>query len=392
MRTTLNQLAARSVLEFSDGYRTRKDELDQTGFRIVRAGDLHSGRAHFDGPDFVSATMARGIGRKAVQPGDVALTTKGTVGRAALVGDVPEPAVYSPQICYFRVLDDSVLNSQFLLCWFRSEGFWSQASYLMSATDMAPYLSLKDIGNLDVDLPDLATQTAIADVLGALDDKIAANERVRRAVGELSSVLFASATRDSRTARLGDCAKLNERTLKPGSGSIRYLDISSVGVGEFAQPIELAWSEAPGRARRGVQNGDIIWSTVRPERRSHALILDPPDDLVCSTGLITITPTKVGSAFLYEATRTQEFVDFLVAGSTGSAYPATNAAVFLEAPIPLPDATVLGEFEAQMGPAWRRAAVAAEESRRLAGTRDALLPELMSGRLKVKGIAEGASE
>lgn len=246
--------------------------------------------------------------------------------------------------------------------------------------------------SLEVPKPDLATQTAIADVLGALDDKIAANERVRRAVGELSSVLFASATRDSRTARLGDCAKLNERTLKPSSGSIRYLDISSVGVGEFAQPIEFAWSEAPGRARRGVQNGDIIWSTVRPERRSHALILDPPDDLVCSTGLITITPTKVGSAFLYEATRTQEFVDFLVAGSTGSAYPATNAAVFLEAPIPLPDATVLGEFEAQMGPAWRRAAVAAEESRRLAATRDALLPELMSGRLKVKGIAEGASE
>ncbi|MHA6523196.1 restriction endonuclease subunit S [Tessaracoccus sp. G1721] len=388
MRTTLTKLAARGVLEFSDGYRTRKDELGRSGFRIVRAGDLHSGRVHFDGPDFINPSMVKGIGRKVVQPGDVALTTKGTVGRAALVGDVPEPAVYSPQICYFRVLDACVLNAQFLLSWFRSQEFWAQASYLMSATDMAPYLSLKDIGNLDVDLPDLATQTAIADVLGALDDKIAANERVRRAVGALSSVLFASATRDSRTTRLGDCAKLNERPLKPGSGSIRYLDISSVGVGEFAEPIEIAWSEAPSRARRGVQDGDIIWSTVRPERRSHALILDPPSDLVCSTGLITITPTKVGSAFLYEATRTQEFVDFLVAGSTGSAYPATNAAVFLGAPIPLPEARVLGEFEAQMSPAWRRAAVAAEESRRLAATRDALLPELMSGRLPIRTLED----
>ncbi len=39
------------------------------------------------------------------------------------------------------------------------------------------------IGRLPVDVPDLATQTAIADVLGALDDKIAANEQVRHRAG-----------------------------------------------------------------------------------------------------------------------------------------------------------------------------------------------------------------
>ena len=276
MRTTLNQLAARSVLEFSDGYRTRKDELDQTGFRIVRAGDLHSGRAHFDGPDFVSATMARGIGRKAVQPGDVALTTKGTVGRAALVGDVPEPAVYSPQICYFRVLDDSVLNSQFLLCWFRSEGFWSQASYLMSATDMAPYLSLKDIGNLDVDLPDLATQTAIADVLGALDDKIAANEREIRLLDELTHALtLAALVRGQRQVGLKDFADLTMGSSP--TGATLSEDATGVafhqGVRDFGvrQPTDRIFTSAPVRMARA---GDVLISVRAPVGRLNRTATD----------------------------------------------------------------------------------------------------------------------
>ena len=259
MRTTLNQLAARSVLEFSDGYRTRKDELDQTGFRIVRAGDLHSGRAHFDGPDFVSATMARGIGRKAVQPGDVALTTKGTVGRAALVGDVPEPAVYSPQICYFRVLDDSVLNSQFLLCWFRSEGFWSQASYLMSATDMAPYLSLKDIGNLSVDLPDLATQTAIADVLGALDDKIAANERMLELNLRLRSAIFDSLPKPLLVP-MSDLARfVNGRNFtKDATGCGRpVIRIAELNNGITASTV---WNEVPAPDDNVGRAGDILFA------------------------------------------------------------------------------------------------------------------------------------
>lgn len=378
------------LVEIYDGPHATPTRRD-SGPYFLNISSLKSGRLDLGESDHVSEEdFVRWTRRMQPRVGDLLFSYETRLGEAALMPD-------GVRACLGRRMgvlrpNRALLEPRYLLYYFLSPSFQELISERTVHGATVPRLLLSEMASWPIEVPDLATQTAIADVLGALDDKIAANERVRRAVGELSSVLFASATRDSRTARLGDCAKLNERTLKPGSGSIRYLDISSVGVGEFAQPIEFAWSEAPGRARRGVQNGDIIWSTVRPERRSHALILDPPDDLVCSTGLITITPTKVGSAFLYEATRTQEFVDFLVAGSTGSAYPATNAAVFLEAPIPLPDATVLGEFEAQMGPAWRRAAVAAEESRRLAATRDALLPELMSGRLKVKGIAEGASE
>ncbi|MHA6513224.1 restriction endonuclease subunit S [Tessaracoccus sp. Z1128] len=380
MRTTLNQLAARSVLEFSDGYRTRKDELDQTGFRIVRAGDLHSGRAHFDGPDFVSATMARGIGRKAVQPGDVALTTKGTVGRAALVGDVPEPAVYSPQICYFRVLDDSVLNSQFLLCWFRSEGFWSQASYLMSATDMAPYLSLKDIGNLDVDLPDLATQTAIADVLGALDDKIAANERVLDQNLRLRSGIFESLAKPlsvpmSNLARFVNGRNFTKDATSSGRPVIRIAELNNGVTGSTV------WNDVEASDDNVASAGDILfaWSgSLTVTRWSGA------EGLV-NQHIFKVLPNGLPDWLVYHLLLAK-LADYKSIAADKATTMGHIQRGHLDEPVPTPTLEGAARVDRTMSALWSAELSLRSENSRLAATRDALLPELMSGRLAVKSI------
>jgi len=380
VRTTLNQLAARSVLEFSDGYRTRKDELDQTGFRIVRAGDLHSGRAHFDGPDFVSATMARGIGRKAVQPGDVALTTKGTVGRAALVGDVPEPAVYSPQICYFRVLDDSVLNSQFLLCWFRSEGFWSQASYLMSATDMAPYLSLKDIGNLDVDLPDLATQTAIADVLGALDDKIAANERVLDQNLRLRSGIFESLAKPlsvpmSNLARFVNGRNFTKDATSSGRPVIRIAELNNGVTGSTV------WNDVEASDDNVASAGDILfaWSgSLTVTRWSGA------EGLV-NQHIFKVLPNGLPDWLVYHLLLAK-LADYKSIAADKATTMGHIQRGHLDEPVPTPTLEGAARVDRTMSALWSAELSLRSENSRLAATRDALLPELMSGRLAVKSI------
>jgi type I restriction enzyme S subunit len=52
---------------------------------------------------------------------------------------------------------------------------------------------------------------------------------------------------------------------------------------------------------------------VRPNRKSHCLLLDPPEDLVVSTGFAVLTPTAVGPSFLYGMTERPQFVDYLIA-------------------------------------------------------------------------------
>lgn len=149
-RPTVGELMAEGALAFSDGYRTRADQLGSSGFRIVRVADIEQGFISVDNPDFVRSEYLAQIGQKLGYPGDVLVTTKGTIGRVAVVLDVAEPIVYSPQICFFRPRADSWLTSAYLATWLRSEDFSRQAAFRMHKTDMAPYINLADIRSLEV--------------------------------------------------------------------------------------------------------------------------------------------------------------------------------------------------------------------------------------------------
>ena len=70
---------------------------------------------------------------------------------------------------------------------------------------------------------------------------------------------------------ISDIAEINpESTNSSWKGrEILYIDISSVGFGTFkSEPEPMLFNEAPSRARRIVRHGDVLISTVRPNRRS----------------------------------------------------------------------------------------------------------------------------
>ena len=151
--STLGALADQGSLLLGDGYRTKRAEHGYPGLRILRAGDVRDGQILPLGADFVSDAFLPHIGQRASQPGDVVLTTKGTVGRVAVVPADIEQVVYSPQLCYFRVVDDEALDRGYLAAWFRSSDLQEQASLRMHKSDMAPYINLQDIRTLRVPLP-----------------------------------------------------------------------------------------------------------------------------------------------------------------------------------------------------------------------------------------------
>ena len=237
--------------------------------------------------------------------------------------------------------------------------------------------------------PAIPAQRAIAEVLGALDDKIAANTELANAIDGLCEALL-DRFRGHGDTTLARIATVNGETVKPGRGNLQYLDISSVSTGGYSWPAPIPWAEAPGRARRVVKAGDTVWSTVRPNRRSHALVLD--EGLIGSTGLAVITPTTAGPAFVYEATKTAEFTAYLEAVAEGSAYPAVRAERFLQAPVPNVGTEDRERFESVAFPARLRAHAAAVESRQLASLRDSLLPHLMSGRITVREAEKTVEE
>jgi type I restriction enzyme S subunit len=106
-------------LIINDGYRAKNKELDTSGLPFLRVSNLTQDGFRWDNVDFFPVENLDRVGIKISRPGDVVLTTKGTIGRFAFVDKHTPQFVYSPQISFWRVIDPETIDPRFLHCWIR---------------------------------------------------------------------------------------------------------------------------------------------------------------------------------------------------------------------------------------------------------------------------------
>ncbi len=93
-----------------------------------------------------------------------------------------------------------------------------------------------------------------------------------------------------------------------------YFDISSIDneLGVVTNPKRVLGRNAPSRARRVVEAGDVLFSTVRPYLRGIAQV-PITENGVASTGFCVLRPENIISAkYLYYLVRSDEFLDGLL--------------------------------------------------------------------------------
>lgn len=354
------------------------------GPRFLRITDIVNQSLSWDRVPYVQAS-AEQKQKYRLHPGDIVIARTGaTTGASRWIEDPPD-SVFASYLVRLKI--SSAVDSRFVGYLLKGNQFKAYVQAVTGDKSAQPNASATTLANAPLRIPaKKSAQQAIAALLGALDDKITLNERIAATVDELAAVVFeASMADDSEEVQLGEVATVNRTSVKAvKEGSLRYVDISSVGVGSYEWPQQIQWLEAPGRARRKAAAGDTIWSTVRPNRRSHALVLDDDPDLVFSTGLAVLSPVSIGPATLYEATKVPEFQAYLESVAEGSAYPAVRAEQFNNAVLSIPVADKRAWFEDAAMSLRIRAHHASVETRALAKLRDSLLPQLMSGRIRVK--------
>jgi hypothetical protein len=262
-----------------------------------------------------------------------------------------------------------------------------------------------------IPVPPLEAQQRIAEILSGYDALIDINRRRIRILDEMARAIhqewfvdlrFPGHENSSRVPsalgpipdswnvkRLDSVATVNGAMLdtRNAPDDVHYLDISSVGRGHIEPATTYRFADAPGRARRLVRHGDILWSCVRPDRRSHAIVINPVPGTVASTGFAVLTPTHVPYPFLYFATTTDDFVSILANSATGAAYPAVTARVFENAALVIPDARVLRSFDQVVSPMADQIGTLQRQSALLRATRDLLLPRLIAGVLTLDTAA-----
>ena len=199
----------------------------------------------------------------------------------------------------------------------------------------------------------------------------------------LPSVLDLERKLVERGARpIGSVVDVVTRAWKPGIAEhFEYIDIGAVDTRTGSiTPSVLEVEEAPSRARQVVRQGDLIVSSVRPDRGAVARIPDSLDGAVASTGFFVLRPKKE-----WEHARDSLYL-YLISGTyrrqaarraSSSMYPVLNADEFRA--ILVPDAALLGLEHASSELAASDRAFR-EASLRYVGARDAmarLLEELL---------------
>jgi type I restriction enzyme S subunit len=272
-------------------------------------------------------------------------------------------------------------------------------------------------------LPPLSEQEAIAHILGTLDYKIELNRRMNATLEAMARALFKSWFVDFDPVRakaeghdpglpsplanlfpgrlvdselgevpegwevrtLADLSALNpevwSRQTRPLH--IKYVDLANTKWGRIGAVTEYLQEDVPSRAQRVLRPGDTIVGTVRPGNGSYALVAE--DGLTGSTGFAALRPVRPEfTEFVYLAATARENIEALSRLADGGAYPAVRPEVVAATQIVRASDAVMERFSCCVGPLLSKLAQNERESRTLAALRDALLPKLISGELRVK--------
>ncbi|MFE1105611.1 restriction endonuclease subunit S [Streptomyces rochei] len=248
-----------------------------------------------------------------------------------------------------------------------------------------PMLNRNYIASLPIRVPSRRGQDAIAEVLGVLDDKIAVNERIAEVSRDLAESLYLQALAPSGSwemRELGTVASVVMGQSPPGEAVNRTGEGRALlnGPTEFGRhsPTPAQWTSVSPRVCekndlllcvRGSTTGRMNWAD-RAYAIGRGLGAIRAKASVEETSLIRLSLSRG--------------MDGLLARANGSVFPNLSRDVILGFPIPWPEVEnrtrlvkVVSDFDAD-------AAARAEESSTLATLRDTLLPQLMSGRLRVK--------
>lgn len=260
----------------------------------------------------------------------------------------------------------------------------------MLNTTVQATLNLADLRRLEVSMPPEEVRRAIVEVLGALDDKIAANDGLGRTMLGLADAVFA---RDVETAIPGPTFADVASVLGGGTprtkvdeywnGDINWAtptDITALSMPYLERTARLITEEGLGSCSSILHPAGSILMTSRATIGAFAIAEAPT---AVNQGFIVVNandPALQWWLFHEMRSRVPEFL----AHANGATFLELSRGKFKRFQVRVPDAEAAKSFGATVGPLHARARAAAVESTVLAETRDVLLPGLMSGKIRVK--------
>lgn len=128
-------------------------------------------------------------------------------------------------------------------------------------------------------------------------------------------------------ARIADITKKADQRLPESHESFIYVDIGSINRDSksIESPQHLLGKDAPSRARKVIQQGDVLVSLTRPNLNAVALVPTELDNQIASTGFEVLKPIGVDNRFVFALTRSKDFINAISESVQGALYPAAKS-------------------------------------------------------------------
>lgn len=372
------------------GSNLKVESFQLTGVPVIRGQNLNEFYVSNEKLVYVSPEKAAELSRSIASPGEIVVTHRGTLGQVSMIPFCPRYLNYLVSQSQMRLqVDRGLADPRYVTYWMRSRiGQHTLLSFAVQTGVPAIARPTSSLRDYPIALPKLGKQHAIADLLGSLDDKIAANNDVISASNELIRNLYRALPASSRT--LNDVAILAKNNEQPH----RFLpDKRLIGLEHFEpKSLWLPRSSAPETAtsaKTTFQAGDTLFGKLRPYFHKVAIA---PFDGYCSTDILVLrAKNPLHSPLVATAANSDAVVQQAVNCSNGTRMPRAKWADIEGCPIPEPDAPATLEFIGFAATLIQDATARLEENKALAKTRDELLPLLMNGKITVREAEQEAT-
>ena len=153
-------------------------EYVDNGIPFLMASDIHNGRVDLTNCKFISEERSKRLDKGFAKNGDVLITHKATIGEVAILSGLqPEYAVLTPQVTYYRIIDDTKLSREYLYAFFNSDMFQKEIK-TKAAQSTRAYIGISAQRELSFSFPEsLDEQNRIGATICYLDNLITLHQR-----------------------------------------------------------------------------------------------------------------------------------------------------------------------------------------------------------------------
>jgi type I restriction enzyme S subunit len=376
---------------------------------VLRSHNIRNGRLDLADVSFTDGEHFRDRNRRIVpRAGDLVMTREAPMGEVCMLP--PDLQCCLGQRMVLLRPDAQRVDGRYLLYALQSKSVRDQILWNDGTGSTVSNMRIPVLGALRVPTPSLPSQRAIARILGALDDKIELNRKMNETLEQMARAIFKSwfvdfePFRDKgmvdsglgripkgwEAKRLADVIDVNpSRTLRKGTVAT-YVDMQNMPTSGHGP---LGWIARPFGSGTRFVNGDTLLARITPclenGKTAYVDFLPPGQTGWGSTEYIVLRPkSPYPPEFGYLLARDQSFREHAIQNMTGSSgrqrVPPESLHDYM---LPKPPDDTAEEFGRVVSPLFSQARANDGQSRTLAAIRDALLPKLISGEVRVKEVA-----